>query len=180
MHDILLDACCLLNLYSTGRCSDILRVLGHRWHVCAAVVSEALYTEVVREGRREREKLDVAGCIAAGLFTACQPESDEEFAYYARYAAQLDDGEAMCLALAKCRSWTVATDERKGRRVAKNENIETTGTAAILKSWGNKAGVSRDALREVIQSVMVLGHFRPPKDDPEIGWWRRNAPSDGE
>lgn len=51
---------------------------------------------------------------------------NEEQSLYIDYAADLDDGEAMTLALAFSRGFTVATDDRKARRIFLEDTGDTT------------------------------------------------------
>ena len=51
------------------------------------------------------------------MLTPCQPDDPQEQAQYVHYATLFrSDGEAMCLALAECRGWIVATDDRRAIR----------------------------------------------------------------
>jgi predicted nucleic acid-binding protein len=47
-----------------------------------------------------------------------RPESPEEDALFVQFAAKIDDGEAMTLALCVSRGYAFATDDRKARRIA--------------------------------------------------------------
>jgi predicted nucleic acid-binding protein len=42
---------------------------------------------------------------------AVRPERDAELAAYVAFASELDDGEAMALAIAQSRGWQIATDD---------------------------------------------------------------------
>lgn len=130
--DVLLDACCLINLASSGCLPEILRAVPNRWHLCAAVASEMLMVDSMNEGRPIRSPLDLQPWLDEGLLLHCAPTGDVELATFVSYAARLDDGEAMCLALAKCRSWIVATDERKGRRIATQDGIHVLNTVQVM------------------------------------------------
>jgi predicted nucleic acid-binding protein len=91
------------------------------------------------------------------------------------YAARLDDGEAMCLALAKCRSWTVATDERKGRRIALADGIPVLNTVEIVRAWSEQVSATPAVIREVVDNISVLGRYIPAVDAPSASWWRSSG-----
>ena len=175
MADVLLDACCLINLFSSGRATEILRGLRHKWHVCEAVSDEVLFVDEMVAGKRERKMVDLQPLVSAGLLTPCAPSALAEMELFVQYAARLDDGEAMCLALGKCRSWTVATDERKGRRIAAEDGIAIVNTLQVIRSWVESQTIESKTVREVIANVTTLGRFKPGADAPSADWWRNNG-----
>ena len=173
MDNILLDACCLINLLSTGRIAEMLLALPCVFHVCDAVVQESLFIEIIEESQtRHRAPVDLNPHFDSGVFRRAQPETADEIAAFVRYATVLDDGEAMSFALAKCRSWAVATDDRKARRLAIAEGITTTSTIELLKEWSEKTGALDKVVRDAVQFVATLGRYRPSRNAPEANWWR--------
>jgi predicted nucleic acid-binding protein len=153
-------------------------ILGGRsdvWHICTAVANETLIVETLAEEKRVRVRVDLQAWFDSGLLLSCQPDGAEEAAAFVRYAAVLDDGEAMCLALAKCRSWMIATDERKGRRIALRDGISTINTVELIRSWAEATSVDPDILKEVVTNIAVLGRYRPMPDAPGADWWRSNG-----
>jgi predicted nucleic acid-binding protein len=175
MADVLLDACCLINIFSGGRAAEILQSVPHTWYVCEAVSEETLYVEVATAEQRERRQVEIQPLVSQGIIIQCAPSNEAEFAAVVHYAAHLDDGEAMCLALAKCRSWTVATDERKGRRIASEDGIPIINTPQLLRAWADKQLVSPQDVRAVVERITTLGRYRPGADAPEAAWWRNSG-----
>jgi hypothetical protein len=116
---ILLDACCVLNLYG-GRCiHQLLRTSGLRFAVAERAAGEALYVRnVTADGTEELESVDLHPLIADGLLRVLTIDSEVEAAAYVRFATQLDDGEAMACALAAERGAAVATDDREAPATA--------------------------------------------------------------
>lgn len=175
MADVLLDACCLINLCSSGRLREILSALPHRWHVCTAVSSETLFVEALSGGHTVRSQVNLEAWFDSGLFHRCAPDTPDELAGFVAYATQLDDGEAMCLAIAKSRSWIVATDERKGRRIAENDGIRVMNTIELVKSWSETSAAESAAIIEVVRNITMLGRYRPSSGAPGVQWWRRHS-----
>lgn len=175
MADVLLDACCLINLFSTGRAAEILAGIPHTWHVCEAVSEEALFVDVVTPAGVERKPAELTELMSRRIVAACSPSSEREFSALVHYATLVDDGEAMCLALAKCRSWTVATDERKGRRIAVADGISVINTVQLIRAWAETQTVDPQVVRDVIERIAVLGRYKPGADVPSADWWRRNG-----
>src|SRR5438552_2210471 len=122
---ILLDACCVLNLYA-GRClHSVLRAALHKYAVAERVVAEALYVRnppatADADPQEDREAVDLQPLIAEGLLSVLTTETEREAAAFVRFATQLDDGEAMTCALASERGLAVATDDRKAQRVLRS------------------------------------------------------------
>jgi predicted nucleic acid-binding protein len=176
--DVLLDACCLINLFSSGQISEILRAIPHNWHVCAAVAGEALFVDIITpEGTRKRIPADLDALFKSGAIRQCEPKGDDEFAAFVRYAAHLDDGEAMCFAIAKCRGWAVASDERKGRKIASADGIALINTIELIRAWAHRTAAAESATRDLIGRVTVLGRYRPASDVPFADWWRKHVGS---
>src|SRR5207253_9741345 len=86
---------------------------------------------------------------------------------YVEYARQLDDGEAMSLALVRSHGFVLATDDRKARRVlaATANNARLISTAGILRQWAERQQVSRERLRDTLRSVTTRAKFIPPTGD---------------
>ncbi len=120
LDTLLLDASCLLNLYATGRFRDIAVALDYRLGVAACVLKvEALY--IWRPDptgtREEPEPVDVSSLVDEGLMQVLSLASPAEEATFVELAALIDDGEALTGALAVHRECSLATDDRKARRV---------------------------------------------------------------
>ena len=88
---------------------------------------------------------------------------------FVTYAAAIDDGEAMCLAIAEARAYILVTDDRKATRLAKELGVRTLSTAAIVREWAHTK--SAEAIAIVINSIEKRARFRPPDDDSDSGWW---------
>jgi len=165
-----LDTCVLINLLATGRAAEIVRVIAPARMVCSAVSEESLYLRPLEaEGRPE--PVDLQTLIDAGVFTPCQIEGVAEEDLYVTYALELDDGEAMSLAIAQSRNLVLATDERKVRRIAR-ENVpllSIISTAEIVRAWAE--GKELRDVTAVARSILVRSRFRPPDSDPLAIWW---------
>lgn len=170
---VLLDTCVLINLLASGECEDILRVLNHRWMVCSAVEKESIYLRTDNPPN-SLELIDFAPLVSAGLLSICDIEGNEEANLFVNYAASLDDGEAMSLALALSRGHTLATDERKARRLflevtGKPEML--TGTSEILREWTGGNSISTDRAKIALLEITRRARFFPSTIDPNYKWW---------
>jgi len=125
---VLLDACCLINLFATGRTEEILQALSYRFAVARYVVEEEVLeidaeeadpTAASGEGRVSLHPL-LAELVEKGILEQLDVDSEEEQGELLRFAAELDDGEAHTSALALVRGASVATDDRKAIRVLRS------------------------------------------------------------
>lgn len=171
MSDVVLDACCVINLFSTGMVREILRPLPHRWHVCEAVEREAPHVYVEDAGTRRKDRIILEPFFTDGTFLRCAITGQQESERYVAFATSLDDGEAMGLAIANSRAWVFATDEGKGRNQAKGAGVSLLSTPEIVRSWAEVSGAANASIVEVIQRISILGKFRPSPNLPYSGWW---------
>jgi predicted nucleic acid-binding protein len=180
-HDVadhVIDACSLINLCATGELEAWLQVLGSRWHVPKAVQSESLYLRIKHaDGTVAREAISLDSAIKSKSLDICEPIGEAETELYLELAVLLDDGEAMALAIAKARQWTLATDDRKAVALAQRLNVSVTTTPELVQKWSEKSGASRDAIREVLLRIQDRARFFPNDRSPLHGWWFEIADS---
>lgn len=175
MPAVILDACGTLNLYASGQFVPILTALRHDWYLPAAVEKES--QQYRQPDPADPEKLivlpiDLAPAIGAGVLTRCDCEGDEEAELYVELAARIgDDGESMGLAIAKCRGWSVLTDDKKARRIAKELGVVVLGTTGVMKQWAEIAKPGADDLSAVLEAIERFANYRPGRGAEEYDWW---------
>jgi len=165
-----LDACVLLNLLATERIAEVAKVIAPACLVCSAVAAESLYLRPLEPGGKP-EAIDLGPLVKGGVLTACAIQGPLEEEAYVNYAIELDDGEAMSLAIAQARNFALATDERKARRIIRENlpHLLVISTAEIVHGWARTTGRA-DAVRAV-RSIETRARFRPPDTDPLSPWW---------
>jgi len=177
MPAVILDACVTLNLYASGQFLPILSTLPHAWHLPVAVEREAQYYRQPAPDDPQRlvvVPLDLRPAFAAGLLQRCDCESAAETALYVDLASQLgDDGESLGLAIAKCRGWTVLTDDKKARRIARELGVDTRDTTQILRQWSDTAVPSPETVRIALEEIERFANFRPTSALTHTDWWFR-------
>lgn len=175
MPAVILDACGILNLYASGRFVPILTALNHAWYLPAAVERES--HQYRQPAPDDPEKLvmlpiDLAPAIEGGIITRCDFASDEETELYVELAAKIgDDGESMGLAIAKCRNWSVLTDDKKARRIAKELNVTVLATTEVMKQWSEIVKPKAAELSAVLESIERFANYRPAKTAENYDWW---------
>jgi len=188
---VLLDACCLINLFASGRVEEILKALPHDFAVARYVAEEEVLEIEAIAGedsedtgaRVERVILRsrIAALIENGTLTKLEISSVAEQNELIRFASQLDDGEAHTLALALTRGGRVATDDKKAIRVAEDAwdqasspagaAIPCLRTSELLFEWANEAGIADPELAPVLRAITRRATFLPPKSDPHFERW---------
>lgn len=169
----ILDACVLINLLASGEADGVLRAAARDSFICSAVEGESIYLRT-EDPKSPLEPIDLRPLIESGLLTVCHVEGSQEAELYVDYASTLDDGEAMSLAIALSRGFTLATDERKARRLfleAAPDASRLTSTSALLRRWAETEAVAPDRLKSALLNVVRRARYQPPADDPNYHWW---------
>lgn len=188
---IFLDACCLINLFASGRAEEILVSLPHRFAVARYVVeTEVLEIDAGEQNeppssdepgeRRVSIHPRLAALIDGGTLEQLDPASESELHQLVRFASQLDDGEAHTCALALVHGGRVATDDRKAIRVvteAWRDLGESTDpvlrTSELLFAWADEREVTESEVRRMVKAVTRRASFFPPREDPHRRRWMR-------
>ena len=199
MPDLAMDACCLINLRAAGRIlipgsspepvepskkvrgttpSLARHPLDLTLHVPDNVLREALRLD--QPDPEDSTKLvsvplDSDSLIKQGILLTCTLESDEERGRFVRFAAELDDGEAACLAIAVERGWVLGSDDRIAARLALSLGVPVMTTEQLVKRWADLTKASPDAIGEVIRNIQTFGHYTPRRVSPLRGWWLGHA-----
>ncbi|MBN8728904.1 MAG: hypothetical protein J0L64_00055 [Acidobacteria bacterium] len=101
---VITDASVLINLTHTGHIPLLGCTPGYRF-----LVSEEVVEEITDPWQRDL----VDRAISDGTVERTKVEAPAELAVYAELTLILGSGESACLALASCRGWYLACDERR-------------------------------------------------------------------
>lgn len=184
MQDVVLDTCCLINLYAAdhvlepkieGKASKrSKRQLDLKLHVPKKVQEEAKYirkpdpndsTQLIKTA------IDLAPLLAAGALHPCDLANDSENELFVEMAVTLDDGEAACFAIAKNRSWLLATDERPTERLAQKHGLAIITTPEIIKRWADQTKATKARVAQVLRNIQTFANYLPRKTLPLHEWW---------
>ena len=169
------DACCLIDLLASRQAEAILRATGHAWHVPSSVQAEVQYVrqhDPDNPGSYRNVPVDFTPFVGSGVLTPCQPDDPQEQARYVQYATLFrSDGEAMCLALAECRGWTVATDDRRAILVAQQAGLTVVSCPELVKVWADATRPDATSLVQVLTDIQSFAQFRPNQTMKEASWW---------
>jgi hypothetical protein len=146
---------------------EVVRHISPNCSICRSIVErECLY--IRSADGAQVEELHPGQWIDDRIFSECEP-SDAEGEIFVTYAASLDDGEAMCLALASSRQWTLVIDDRKGQRFATELGVPVITTSAIMQDWAR--GKPPAEIATALHKIEARARFRPAEDDPNYEWW---------
>lgn len=173
---LVLDASCLLNLYTTGQLCAISATVDVRLQIADYVLEhEALYTWAhdVTSGQDEPVPVDVSPLVNDELVHVIGLESAAEQATFVELATLVDDGEAVTGALAFHRGCSVATDDRKARRVfgERVPSVQLVSTLELLKLWADLGRIADTDLREALIAMRSGASYIPGRRDPLFQWW---------
>lgn len=180
MSDTVVDTCCLVNLCALGEPTRYLPAFGLTWQLPAAVAAEGLFIRAEKDGgRAKKRRIDLEPSIAARVVLPCDIVGLDEADLHVRLARDLDDGEAMALAIAKSRGWALATDDRKGRRKASEIDVPVITTPQLMRRWAERNRVVGSDLSEALMRIQTFAKFIPAPDFPEHAWWSMSLNSAG-
>ena len=138
MTNTVLDSCCLINLCAVGDPSAWMGNVGVIWHIPSSVLSEALFLRVADgPDALGKVRLDMTVYIDSGLIESCDTTAEPEVDLYVDLARELDDGEAMGLAIAHCRGWRLATDDTLARDKAGMLGVKVITTPELIRLWAH-------------------------------------------
>jgi predicted nucleic acid-binding protein len=172
---VIMDACCLINLCAAGELVSLLTSLRWEIYVSRHVLAEAYY--ILQEDPEDESQLvpariDLQPAIEGGSLRTCDVAAGEEMNLFVRLAATLDDGEAACLAIAKSRSWVLATDDRKAIRLAGELGVGTITTPELIKRWADATQAREVEVAAVLTKIQILARFVPRRGSPLYDWWK--------
>ena len=168
-HPVLVDTCTLINLQASGEPELLLGGLSQTCIVCDVVSRESIF---LRSEQKDLppERINLDPLFQAAVLRPCRAETPEEEALYVALAAELDDGEALSLAISSVRGFGLATDDRKARRLATEiGSVPLFSTAEILHSINS---LSDEVVREMIRRIEFRARFTPHPTMPLSDWWR--------
>ena len=191
MRDVIVDTCCLINLwavrasvlpFSNGDVSKKMKAAASlpdmMLHVVSNVEMEALYVLKPHDDDASRlveDPIILSPYFQAGLLLRCDLNNGVETEDYVRFATQLDDGESAALSIAKNRGWILATDDRLARSLAARFDVQVFTTPQILREWATHSGTLKRGSRDCFIQHSMLREIRPAPQSSGSGLVERYA-----
>ena len=173
---LILDANCLLNVYATEHFREIAVSLHDQVGVADFILQEeALFIrhETPTDDHDEQDPVDLTPFVSEGLVEVMYLESPNEKATYVDLSALVDDGEAVTAALALHRGCSIATDDRKARRVFAERlpTVPLVSTLDLVDRWVKTASIPLGKLQTALERMRSGANYVPGRRDPYHDWW---------
>jgi len=169
----IIDACVLINLVATDELEGILKVSTRPSLICTLVKKETIYLRT-GDPQNPKELIDLSDLIDRRILEVCKIENEREELLYVDFAAVLDDGEAMSLAIAMARGLDLVTDEQKARKLflrGVGHPRRLISTSQLLRKWVDVSEPPPDRIRAALLKIETRARYRPPIADPDYRWW---------
>ncbi len=176
---IILDACCVINLYATGYIEEILSSLPPEVAVAAYVHEEetlSIFAGPEEDVEQSKEQIDLQPLIERGLITVVSVESEDEEIAFVNLSVELDDGEAATGAIAINRNWAIATDDGKAIRILTRDAryIQLVSTLVLIRYWADTTAPPFHIVQELLKRVRLRARYRPGRGHLLYDWWLRH------
>lgn len=174
---VLSDSSTLINVFSTGIAEAILRAFPDSIGICTAVQAETLFLRGDKPDAPP-EPIPLDRLLENNVLQLTHVQPGAETARYVDLAVDLDDGEAMTLAIAHHRGYRAATDDKKARRIAAQrlQIPQLLRTSDLLYAWSSATTPTAADLRTALARIRDIARFEPPSDDPLRPWWKAILP----
>jgi predicted nucleic acid-binding protein len=172
----ILDSCVLLNLAASDEIADIIASIDGATFVCTAARKEALFLRDQTDAG-VLVPLAIDDLLGGARIQVSDLATDDEEEQFVLLARDLDDGEAMSMAIAASRGMRFASDDQKARRVfvdLVSSPARLISTSDILKRWAETHAVTPQRLRDALRRIGVRARFTPSRRDPNAFWWQQS------
>jgi len=178
-HDcIILDACCIINLFASQQMRSVLETIPKNLSVAAYVKDHevlSIYSGPINNVQETSESIDLQPFIDDNLLLLVDIETEVEANTYINFAERLDDGEAVTGAIALNRNWAIATDDSASVRLFQSSapHIALVSTLDLVKYWVDTNSLTEDIIRETLLNIRVRGKYEPHRNHPLSKWWQK-------
>ncbi|MEX2410234.1 MAG: hypothetical protein WD607_02480 [Candidatus Paceibacterota bacterium] len=171
---IILDACCIINLYASSVMEEVMESISIPFYV-DQYVREKEALKIKADNENEFADIDLAPFIQKGLLKEISL-IQEESNLFVNLAVTLDDGEARCGAIASHRKFIVATDEKVGIRIFSGLNtpIPTITTLEMLYHWSVSKNIRPVKINAILKNIEKRANYRPGSNHAYFSWWEEN------
>jgi hypothetical protein len=177
---LLVDACCFIVLFATGRIVEIVADLPFRLAVVDLARSEAQFIRRGGDGDAAADlvPVDWHPLVDSDLVAVLSLSGEDEQLAFIDLLARLDDGEAATLSVAERRGFAVATDDWAARTLftSRAPHLPLYSSLDLLHRWSQRRGLDASEIGQLLKDVRERARFLPPRDDPLSPWWHQHFP----
>jgi hypothetical protein len=175
---IILDACCIINLYASGQMGSILKSISKSVAVAAYVRDEEalrIYSGLEGDETQKDEQINLQPFIDSGLLIVVSPETEAENTTFVNFAVTLDDGEAITGAIAFHRNWSIGSDDRKATSFFTQNmpHLQVITTPELIKYWVNTTNPPFEVVRQALQRIRTCARYEPNLRHKLYLWWQK-------
>lgn len=177
---VILDACCLINLYATGYMKSILESIPKQVAVATYVRDvevTRIYSGPSEDITKETELINFQPFIDERLLQVVCPENEAEENTVVNFSsvAALDSGEAITSAIAIHRQWSMATDDRAAISffMRKMPYLHLLSTLDILKYWSDTTCPQLTVIAIMLENIQIRAKYKPHYKHHLYGWWEQ-------
>jgi hypothetical protein len=168
----ILDACVVTNLHACRYITEIIGTIPGPVVLADRVYQECRFDPFAtpdNDGERA-ERMDLRELIESGRLGLIEDVGDDELRTYVDFAIELDDGEAMTLALAIHRGYTVVTDDRAAIRMV-SARAPLRSSLDLVREWAEREAITADVVRTTLTDLRGRGRYVPGRNHPLKVWW---------
>jgi hypothetical protein len=176
-NGVILNACCLRNIYASGCMVAILEALPIPTMI-ARIVYEEQPLRILRENQEREgfvmEHIDLQQMLNAGLLVMASLTSEAEEAMMIDLAAVLEDDEATTAALSQLRGRAIGVDGPATTALLRQHlpDIQIVSTPILIQHWIEYSRPLSRALRAALQNIHQGTGYAPPVHHPLYPWWQ--------
>ncbi len=176
---IILNTCCLIDLYASGYISDILQSLPVPVAITTYTYEREKLPTYLRSANDEGLSANPSGLLSlvqSGVLIVASPTNEERVSMNDFAASVKVDGEAYTLALAFHRHWAIGVDDLHAQRWFRRYIQESLllSTPTFIKYWAERSSLATDELTKILQKVWSQTGYQPLLDDPLCTWWKKH------
>lgn len=173
---VVIDACCLINLYASGYAAEIMTAVPGAIATSVYVRAEEarrIYSGPMEGIKPPDELIDLIPLIDQRLLQILDLESEDEKVSFVTFSAKVDRGEAEVASIALHRNWAIGTDDRAAIRLFTEAlpNLERISTLQFLKNWEDHHSPAPAQIAQALHNIRVRAHYMPGKGHPLRTWW---------
>jgi hypothetical protein len=175
-NHIILDACCVINLYASKKMAQILTTIPKPVYISSYVNTKEVL-RVYNTASNQVERVDLNSLLDQNSLTIVDLNLETEAEHYVNLAMAMDDGEAVTGAIALARNWAIASDDKAAIKVFQREapQLQIITTPELIKYWADNTAPSPETVAECLQNIIIGAKFRPSKRHHLYDWWHSYA-----
>lgn len=176
-QSVILDACCVINLFATGYMEPMLAVYPLQCVVSSFVADKealSVFDGFDNAGKPKKETIDLIPLINAGVLEIVYPNWSRHSSYLIELVGggMRGMGEKISGAMAQEENWAIATDDRNARRIftALMPNTQLITTLDFVKNWVEVENISNQIVSDILRRIYVKGRYEISQDHPLFSW----------